>query len=72
MTSSDHLETLAQTLEATGDYRVIRRLNADIGRRLAEIGRDQPIDLDHEERKAQLGREHLCAEGLAAAWRPAE
>ena len=26
MTSSDHLETLAQTLEATGDYRVIRRL----------------------------------------------
>ena len=24
-TSSDHLETLAQTLEATGDYRVIRR-----------------------------------------------
>ena len=26
MTSSDHLETLAQTLEATGEYRVIRRL----------------------------------------------
>jgi DNA polymerase-3 subunit epsilon len=26
MTSSDHLETLAQTLETTGDYRVIRRL----------------------------------------------
>jgi DNA polymerase-3 subunit epsilon len=26
MTSSDHLETLAQTLEATGDYRVVRRL----------------------------------------------
>ena len=26
MTSSDHLETLAQALEATGDYRVIRRL----------------------------------------------
>ncbi|MCQ8280091.1 3'-5' exonuclease [Acetobacteraceae bacterium KSS8] len=26
MTSSDHLETLAQTLEATGDYRIIRRL----------------------------------------------
>lgn len=26
MTSSDHLETLAQILEATGDYRVIRRL----------------------------------------------
>lgn len=26
MTSSDQLETLAQTLEATGDYRIIRRL----------------------------------------------
>lgn len=26
-TSSDHLESMAQTLEATGDYRVIRRLN---------------------------------------------
>jgi DNA polymerase-3 subunit epsilon len=26
MTSSDHLETLARTLEATGDYRIIRRL----------------------------------------------
>lgn len=25
-TSSEHLETLAQTLEATGDYRIIRRL----------------------------------------------
>ena len=26
MTSSDQLETLAQTLEVTGDYRIIRRL----------------------------------------------
>ncbi len=45
---------------------------ADIGGRLAQVGRDQPIQLDNEEGQTQLAGENLGAKRLAASRRAAE